>query len=273
MSASVATLARAEAYRMARHRATWVLAAILVGYLVIIIVSFATILAAPGQMEGFDKEAFLAPLRADAVAFASTLFSGTAGILVVVLAAMVVGQEFSRGTVRTLLLAGATRRSFGLSKLVALVAVAAALALLGVAFAYGAAAAFGATLGESLVTVRPAAVAWDLLGLFVSLAGWGVLAASVTLWRGSLAMGVGSAIGLLVVGDVARGLVASLGTAGVWASRVLPNTAFGALVEGGAPAASTWLWLAPALGVWLVALPAFALWKLERMDLIAATRA
>lgn len=272
MSAGVLTLARAEAYRIARQRATWVLAGILVGYLVILVVTFAAILSTPGAVEGFDREMFLGPIRADAVAYMGGIFAGTASILVVVLSAMVVGQEFSRGTVRTLLLAGATRRAFGVSKLVALACVGALLALVGIAFAVGAAAAFGAATGERLLALGAGDIAWRALGLFVALAGWGILAASITLWRGSLAIGVGTAIALLVVGDVARGLVASLGPAGEWAGRVLPNAAFGAF-GAGAPAASAWAWLAPALALWLVALPAFALWRFERVDLIAATRA
>lgn len=271
MTPSIATLVRAEGSKLARQPATLALAVILVTYLGVMALAFSAILRAP-EMEGFDREAFVAPMRARPIAFALSLFSGTATILIVVFASMLVGQEHSKATLRTLLLAGATRRSFVLAKLTTLLLAAALVASIGTTFAYGSVWLFERALGEELSRAGLAEAGWSLLGLFALLSGWATLAATATLWRGSLAIGIGTTVALLVVGDVVAGLLATAGDLGILASRLFPNAAFSALAGARAPPAGAWLWIVPSLAFYLGLLPWLATRRFERADVVALTR-
>lgn len=270
MSATLGSLVRAESMKLARQPATWILSVVLVGYLLVVGVSFYALLTAPA-VEGFDRDAFLAPMRAQPLGFTTSLFSGTASIVLVILASTLVGQEFSRGTLRTMLLSGATRKSFALSKIAIVLAIAAIAALVGMVFSVLALLALGAAVGERLLTLGAADAAWAALGLFVVFGGWGILAITTTLARGSLGVGIGVTMATLIVGDVATGLFASMGDVGVLAGRLLPNAAFGALSLA-PPEAIAWAWIAPNLIFYLLLLPYLALRRFERTDVVAATR-
>lgn len=271
MRAPLATVARVEIGRLVRQPTALVLTGILAVYLVVIGASFYALLSAP-SVEGFDRDAFVTPIRAAPLPFAMSLFASTATIALVVLAATIVGHEFSRGTLRTLLLSGVTRRTFVAAKLVALAGVALVVGILGTTFTFAAIAAFSAALGERLLVIDAATVLWTFVGLTVTFYGWASLAASATLWRGSLGVGIGAAVGLLIVGDLASDLLAGMGQAGTLASRILPNAAFSALTSGTVPSVTTWAWVLPSLAAYLVVLPWLALRRLEKMDVVAATR-
>lgn len=270
MTTTVASLVRAEWTKLRHQPATWILSIVLVGYLLVVGVSIYALLLAPA-MEGFDKESFLAPMRAQPLAFSTSLFAGTASIVLVVLAATLVGQEFSRGTLRTLLLSGASRRGFVLAKITIVLAAAAIAALVGILFGVLALLALGGALGERLLTIGVRDAAWVAFGLFAVFGGWGILAITATLSRGSLGVGIGITMAALIVGDVAASLLASMGPLGELGTRLLPNAALGALGLT-PPDAGDWAWIAPNLLFYLVLLPWLAMRRFERVDVVAATR-
>lgn len=270
--ASWSALLAAEGTKLARQPTARVLALVLASYLVLMLVAFASILGAP-EVQGFDKDAFLAPLREDALAFNAALFASTGTIVAIVLGASSVGHELSRGTLRAMLLAGAPRARFGAAKLASLALASVPVALVGIAFAVGATLAFGAVVGERLLHASPRDVAWLALGLTVTIAGWAVLAGALTLASGSLGVGIGVTIGVLIAGDVVTGLLAGVGDLGVYASRALPNAALGAFLRPSPPRAIDWVWILANLGFWIGALPALAVRRLRGIDALAATRA
>lgn len=267
----VAALLRAEAEKVARQPTTWVLVGILAAFVGLVLVVFTSILGASGA-EGMGREVFLVPLRIDAVGFMLSVFSGNATILLVVFAASLVAQEFSRGTLRTLLLTGARRRDVAVAKLATVLGAALVLALVGALAAVLSAVTFGAVAGEDLLNVDAGSFAWRLVALVASFATWGVLAATLALWTRSLGAGIGSVLALLFVGDLFGGILARAGDAGVYASRILPNAALSTLGRGAPPPLETWAWAAPVLLAYAVALPAFAIRRFERLDALGATK-
>jgi ABC-type transport system involved in multi-copper enzyme maturation permease subunit len=264
-------MASVEATKALRQPATYVLLGILAAYVVLIVIAFASILAAP-QGAGLDPAALLAPLRADAVGFVASLAVSIGTLTLVVFAAQSVAQEFTRGTLRTLLLARAQRIDVALAKVALLAAAALLLALLAVAAGVGGAAVFGMVSGETLLKTTPRDVAILLVRAWALLLGWALIALGTTLGSRSLGVGLGSTLGALVAGDILRSLLAGLGQAGVWASRALPNAALSALGPGGHVGASDWGWIAPNLLVWVVALNVLAVRSLLRLDIISATK-
>lgn len=261
----------AEFAKLLRQPAARVLGIILVGYLGVIVLAFYSILRAPA-VEGFDKEAFLAPLRADALGFTLALFSGTAIIALVVWAALLIGHELSRATLRTVLLAGIPRGTFVASKLAVIGVLSVPLAALGLLFAAGATLVFGAATGEGLLRADAADLGWRFVGLVAVLAGWGLLAFALTLWTASLGAGIGSTMGLLIVGDLMSDLLGAAGSIGLYASRVLPTAAFNALLGSDVPTMDTWVWALPNLLAWLGLLPWLAARRFKRADALALTR-
>jgi ABC-type transport system involved in multi-copper enzyme maturation permease subunit len=260
-----------EAAKALRQPGTLVLGGILVGYLFLIIAALASVLGAPAGA-GFDPSSIKTPLRADAVGFVGGILTGIALILLVVFTAQLMGQEFSRGTLRTLLLARARRTDVALAKLALLALVSASLALVVLAGGVVGAWVFSQVTGEALL--KPDARAWGKLALqaFAAFAAWAALAFGTTLATRSLGVGIGATLGAMIAGDVLRGLIASLGQVGLWVSRLLPNAAIAA-VSGNAPlAASDWAWIVPNLAFYVVGLNALAIWKLQTMDVIAATK-
>lgn len=272
MSASTITLLRVEMTKLIRQPTTWILSGVLVAYLLVIATSFTALLRAP-DVEGFDRESFVAPIRADPLAFTAALFSGTVTILLVILAATIVAQETSRGTLRTLLLAGATRQRFALAKFALMLALATLLATIGTAFSLAAIAAFSAAIGEQLLTPDTRTTLVLLRGLFITFAGWGILATAATLWRGSLGIGIGVTLGLLIGGDVIGGLLANAGDLGTLASRLLPNTAMNSFNSARPITAATWTWASANLAFYLLLIPYLAMRQLERTDAVSSSRA
>lgn len=269
--APLAGIVQAEAAKLARQPSAYVMLGILVGYVALFVFALASVLAAP-PMEGFDPQQLLGPIRADAVGFVSDLVTSIALLVLVVLTAQVVGPEFSRGTLRTLLLARARRLDVAWGKLILLAFVVAGLALVVLVAGVAGAAAFGAVLGEPLLHVTAGGLALRAVRTFAALAAWALLAFGMTLLIRNTGVAIGATLGALLVGDVLRSLLASLGTAGTWAGRALPNAAIAALSSSKGLAATDWAWVLPNLLLYVVGLNAWALWKLQRLDVIAATK-
>lgn len=260
-----------EATKALRQPGTWVLAGIFVAYVALIVLALSSVLAAPpGQ--GVDAAALLTPLRADAVGFVAGVLTSIGLILLVVFTAQLVGQEFSRGTLRTLLLARARRGDVVLAKLALLAFASAALALVVLAGSVLGAWAFSLASGEDLLHADAGPLALLALRSFSAFAAWAAIGFGTTLTTRSLGVGIGATLGGMIAGDVLRGLLAALGTAGLWASRALPNAAITAVSSGAAIPADAWLWIAPNLAAYVVGLNVLAILRLRRLDVIAATK-
>lgn len=266
----VPAMVEVESAKAMRQPATYVLGGILVAYGALIVLVLGTVLVAPQGTAG--AAGLLAPLRHDAVGFVASILTSIATLLLVIFAAQSVGQEFARGTLRLLLLSGARRRDVPLAKLVFLAFAALVLAAFVAMASAAAVLVFAALAKEDLYNGGPQELALLLVRVFAALLAWGAIATGTTLATRSLGMGIGATVGGLVVGDVLRGLLAAMGSAGLWASRALPNAAIGALAPGGEIAASDWAWIAPNLLLWVVGLNAYAAWSLQRLDVIAATK-
>jgi ABC-type transport system involved in multi-copper enzyme maturation permease subunit len=270
--ARLADVAAVEAIKLARQPATYVLLAIVVGYAAVLALSLSSVLRAPSG-SGLDASALLVPLRADALGFVANILEGVAVIALVVLAAQMAGAEFSRGTLRTLLVSRARRSDVAWSKILVLLLASLALGLLVSLGSWLTVLSFQATTGEDLLRGAGAGRLAALAGRAAAgFAAWALLALGATLASRSLGFGLGTTLGTLVAGDVLTSLLAKLGTAGVWASRVVPNVAISA-VSGDAPVdASAWGWIVPSLLFWVVGANVVALLELRRLDVIAATK-
>ncbi len=261
----------AEAAKARRQPATLVLAAILVGYFVLIVFALSSVLVAPASSGG-GAAGLLAPLREDAVGFVSGILSSIGLTLLVIFTAQTVGQEFSRGTLRTLLLARARRLDVALSKLALLGLASIVLALFALAGGVAGAWVFSRVTHEALLSVDGRAFALLALRAAAGFAAWAAIGFGTTLATRSLGVGIGATLGGMIAGDVLRGLLVSLGTAGLWASRALPNAAISLVSGTQGIDASAWAWIVPNLLVYVVGLNVLALARLRSMDVIAATK-
>jgi ABC-type transport system involved in multi-copper enzyme maturation permease subunit len=265
-------VARVEARKAVQQPSTFVLLAILVGYVALLVLTFASLLRSPSS-SAVDAGALLKPLRADAVGFLVDIASGIALILLVVFAAQGIGQEFSRGTLRTLLTTRrVARRDVALGKLLFLALASLPVALLVALAGVAGAGVLSAASGERLLHEDAGAFALLVLRTWAGLGLWALITFGTTLSTRSLGVGLGLSLGGLVAGDVLRGLLAGLGTAGLWASRALPNTAINALSSRAPLAGGDWAWIVPNVLLYVVALNAYATWELQRLDVIAATK-
>lgn len=269
--ASFPALVAADGARTLRQPATRVLAGILVGYVAIIIVALASIVrgAEAGDLQTTGLEEIL---REDAIGFVLQVAGGIATILLVVLASQATGQEFSRGTLRTLLVSRARRGDLLLAKLAVLGIAVLASALVVLVGSVVGAWAFSVALREDLLRVDASDLILALLRQIAALTAWTAIAFGVTLATRSTGVGIGVTLGSLLVGDVVGGLLGTLGDIGVWAGRALPNAAVTAVASSSGVAASDWAWIAPNLALYVVGLNAYAWWRFLGLDVIAATK-
>lgn len=269
--ARLGALIVADGARTLRQPATRILTGILVGYVAVIIVALASVVRG-GETGDLQTTGLAEILREDAIRFVLQVAGGIATILLVVLASQSIGQEFSRGTLRTLLVSRARRSDLLLAKLAVLgiAVIVAALIVLGGSIA--GAWAFSMALGEDLLRADAGDLALTLLRQIVAFAAWTAIAFGVTLATRSPGVGIGLALGSLIVGDVVGGLLGSLGDVGVWASRALPNAAVSAVASNAGVVASDWAWIAPNLALYVVGLNAYAWWRFQGLDVIAATK-
>lgn len=276
--ADVRVLVGLEGRKALRLPTTWILGLVLGTLLVMMAVSFATLFTATPQ-EGFDTGGFLDAIRQDALGFGVELYAGLASLLLVVFAATLVGQEFSRGTLRTLLLNRASRQDVARSKLVFLVMVSLLLALAGLVVAVALAGVLGLAVGEDLLRFgeRSASallgdLAWRAAAMTVGFAVWALVAFALTLWTKSLGAGIGATLALLIAGDGISGLLAAAGDIGLYAARTMPNVALTALSGPDVPGRGTWAWVLPNLLAYGALLPWLAMRRFRRMDVLAATK-
>ncbi len=269
----VRELFRAEFAKLARQPSVWILSGIFGAFAFLLLFSFGSFLATPSSADpGGAAVFFREALRQDALLFISNPLSSILVILFVILAALLMGHEYSRGTLRTLLLTGARRRDVVHAKLATLLTLATGLTVALLMFAFAAAGLLGLIAGESFVRWDPGAVAWRALATLVTLATWGILAFAVTLVTRSLGAGIGVVMATLVLGGTIASILMIFGDVGVWAMRMFPNTAINALTGSRVPDAETLVWAIPNL----VGYVGLAIWgsyrRLETLDVLAATK-
>lgn len=271
MTATLRALLRAEATKAARQPSTYVLAGILIAYAGLLTIGIATLLAAPTN-SSFDPQTLLKPLRADAIAFLTSILGSIATILLVIFTAQTIAQEYARGTLRTLLLHRARRRDIALAKLALLTLASLGLAILVTTLSLLAAATFSAAAHETLLHADAASLAQRTLRIAAALLAWSAIAYGTTLWTRSLGVGIGATLGSLLIGDVLTSLLLAAGDAGRWATRALPNTAIQTLAGNADMTTTSWAWIVPNLIVYVVLLNVLAVRALVKMDVIAATK-
>ncbi|MHB8584448.1 MAG: ABC transporter permease [Thermoplasmatota archaeon] len=262
---------RAEATKAAREPSLYILLAILVGYAAILVFGLASALRAP-KTSSFDPSALLAPLKAGAVAFLTSILSGIGTILLLIFSAQLIGTEFSRGTLRTLLTSRARRSDVVIAKLVILAFATAAASVIVVAGGVIGALILSQVAGQSFVHADPQAVAWIVARVFVQLAVWAAFGFAVTLWVRSTGVGIGIALGTLFIGDTLQGLLRSLGTFGDYISHALPGSAASLVGAFGPLDFGTWLWVLPNLVVYIIGVNVIAFLVLRQLDVLAATK-
>jgi ABC-2 type transport system permease protein len=257
--------------KAARQPSTYVLAGIVLAYAAILTIALSAILGAPpnGQV---DPKGLVAPLRAGGARFVAQILTTITTITLVVFASTMVAQEFTRGTLRTLILHRATRSNIAAAKLITLgiVAIVAAICLMMLSIA--SAFIIGAFAHEGFLQPGPWAYL-DMTWRFAADLGyWAAIAFATTLWTRSLGAGIGATLGSLIIGDVLVGVLSSLGTWGVWAGRILPNAGIRAIAIGTHNDLATWAWVIPSLLVYVGMTNWLAMRALRRMDVIAATK-
>lgn len=269
--AGALAVARVELAKAARQPSSYVMLAIVLGYAIVLTLGIASALKAPAG-QGFDASSLLTPLRADAVGFLTEILTSIALIVLVVFVTQMVGQEFSRGTLRTLLVSRARRMDVYLGKTLAMAAVAVLAGVVVVAAGLASAAVLSTVSGEALVKGDAADLSLLAARTVADLGLWGLIALGTAFLVRSPGVAVGATLGGLLVGDIMRGFLASIGRVGVWTSQALPNTAIAHFTSSTRIAADEWLWIIPNLLVWVVGLNAWAARRLHRADIIGATK-
>ena len=273
-----ASVVGAQWMALRRRPMTWILGVVLLAYMVLVFGSFAVLLSAPPG-EAFDAELLLGPIRAGGPAYLAQLYGSIASILIIVLASSLAGHEFSRGTLRTLLLSRVPRGTLIGAMLAVLGAVGVIAAAIGVLVTLIAGQGVGAAAGEDLLRLQgPRHLLLMSLSLFfrlgLMLGTWAILAFSMTLLTRSLLAGIGGTLAFQLIGGVAAGLLASLGDVGVYAGRFIVTTAIDRVtVPPVLDLSSTDIaWVTANLLAYLALPTWWAIHRFRRMDVLAATR-
>lgn len=285
--ASLGTLVRVEFAKLIRRPMTWILAVILLGFVVLVYASLGLALLSGFEgnvaVEGAEGESLRdIILLPEGFGLGMGLAQGVGGILLAILSAGTFGSEFSWGTIRTLLLMRADRTRIVVAKLLVLMVAVLAVAIIGVAVGFVGSLAVGLALGESARTSEwlNAAFFGDVAKMsavvIVGLAFWVIVAASITVVTHSLAAGIGLTIASIFVGDFAGSLIQQVGRVGVWVSRLFPNTALNTLNQLTTPSApsldaSDWAWITANLVGYTVLALAVAIIRFRHMNVLAVS--
>lgn len=288
--ASVGTLFGVELAKLIRRPMTWITAAILLGFSVLIYAVLILTLVAPGlqdsvQVESNDPMAGLqeSVLLPDGFAMGISLVQSVGVVLVIILAAGMLGSEFSWGTLRTMVLMRADRTRILVAKLLTLLLIAIVITLVGIGIGLVGPIVAGLVLGEGLRTaewanaefLRGAAIA--SLATLVAVTLWALIGTTLTVFTRSLAGGIGISLAAYFVGDIGFQIIASIGRVGVWITRLFPNTAINALNQLGLMSnpptygASDWAWIIANLLIYTVALTVIGIVRIRRVNLLASS--
>jgi ABC-2 type transport system permease protein len=234
---------RAEAAKLVRRPAAWVLlgAAIVLSQVFGFVIPYVSYSTGSGNdmTDGLSAAQLLASTLPDQVVTNTTAaFPVFTGALALVLGALVVGSEFTGGTVKTLLTQGPRRAVvFGGQLLTVVLATGAGVLAL---FATCAASAWGIALAEDQVADWPSlvdlttglAAGWAVLSMWAALGG--VLAA--VLRSVALPIGLG-VVWILGIENLVSAVAGSTLTALQPLRDVLPGSASGSLVSAVLPTA------------------------------------
>lgn len=204
-----------------------IMAALLSGLMTIGYIATRVSERAPGVSLDDDVRSFLFP---GVFQDGFSIIGGVGSILLVVIAAAIIGSEYSWGTIRVLVGSGVPRARLIASKLVTVALVTIGLTLVGfIAFtvtSVGIAIFGGHTLDMSWLN---GGTAIDVLLMFVRtvfiLLVSAVLAFTVTVFSRSLAAGIAVGIGFMVFEGIAVGLLGLMGNVGETLANLLlsPN--------------------------------------------------
>lgn len=276
------TLIRVELAKLIRRPMTWVLALILVTLVVLVYGSLIATIAGP-TVENIDQDELRDTIvLPDGLNFGATLLQQIGTILVIILAAGSIGSEFTWGTFRSMLYMGASRARLLLAKLISLEILALATVALGIVLTILASLVSGLAVGDSgtgsdwLTASFAGNVLLAAVVTFVSLAVWTLIAATITLISHSLATGLGVSLAVSLLGGQVALVIGQLGTIGNWISRIIPNTAIGAIgaLIGGDPPSyvfTDWLWITANLVGWVALFLVIAIATFRRMDVLATS--
>lgn len=245
MSATFGDVVQTEQTKLLRRPMTWILGVIFIGLLGLIYFSLTIAVMSPefqGEESSGMDEASIEELKQDLVmpdgfSFALAMTSSFASLLLIILAAGSYGSEFSWGTVRTNLIAGADRVRCAIGKFVALLVFALLATLLGAVVGFIAPVAIRLLTGDGPPTNEWLNAGFFLGALwmsgiiFLALAMWVLIASTITLMTRSLAAGAGITLGLNLGGGIFLSLISEVGTVGRWFSRLFPNQAIGAMQQ------------------------------------------
>ena len=268
-----------EFMKIVRRPMAWVLAVVVFGGFVLLNALFAVMIVGP-ETPGTDQES----LRASVVlpdGFVDSL--GLLGLLgsvaLIILAAGVVGSEFSWGTMRTMLQVQTDRSKVLLAKILSLQIIAAALVVVSVPLSILSSWLMGIAIGEEvpssvwLTTAFFGDIPLQAFRVFLAVGMWALIATTLTVITHSLTAGIAATLMLNFLGGTVSNLISSLGDAGTWVARVFPNEAINAVIGLNTASQemytrSDYPWIAASLIVWSVVLTGVALVRFRRMNIL-----
>jgi ABC-2 type transport system permease protein len=280
---SLSTLIRLEFIKAVRRPMTWILAIIFFGFLgfmytVLTLATFVTEVqdAEGAEMAGLEEQLLLP----DGLAFGSSLVVGVGAVIMIIFAAGIYGSEFGWTTIRMMLMMRAGRAQLVVAKLLMIAVMSLLVTLIGMAIVFagslGAEIVIGdtGTLGDSL----SASLLGDTLLISgrsaVAIFGWALIGGMLALAFHSFAIGTGLALAGYFIGDLIVTLIAQVGTAGEWVSRLAPSYGLNGMIQlnqVNAPDLSSAeiAGMIVSLILWALAFLALGMYRFKNMDVIA----
>lgn len=286
--ASLGTVFSVEVAKLVRRPMTWILAAILLGFVVLIYGAVALALLAPSTNGGVVVQTGGGQTLRDSIRLPEGLtmglsvVQGVGGVLLAIVAAGSFGSEFGWGTLRTMLVMRAERTRLAAAKLLTLTLGAVLLAVLSLLVGLSGAVLLNAVAGDAgptsawLTAGFAGQAAFMTLRAFVAIELWMLASAALTVATRSVAAGVGITLALFFVGDLALQAVAAAGRVGVWISRLFLNTGLAQLgrlntFQTVHLSGTDYAWMTANLAAYAVACVAVTVVLLRRMNVLGSS--
>jgi ABC-2 type transport system permease protein len=235
-------LLRSELFRLSRRLMPRILLLILVASVLALYLLLWTAVRSGGRgARAQDLEDLKSNLQISAVRdFGLSLVSQVGTILVVILAASVVGTEFGWGTIRTVLPRAKGRLSFLTAKLATLALFVIVVVVLGFLVAFGASALVTAAegmdggLGDQFLPHTLASLGRTVYVMLPYLA----LAFTMALWTRSSAAGIGVGLALLILEGPITAAIGGAGGVFEWIPKLLLGANVQAVMRANVPESS-----------------------------------
>jgi ABC-2 type transport system permease protein len=282
---SLSTLISLEFTKAIRRPMTWILLVIFVGFLgfMYTVLTLATYITEVQDVEGMEmagiEDQLLLP---DGLAFGSALVVGVGAVIMIIFGAGIYGSEFGWATIRMMLLMRAGRTQLVVAKLILLAVMSLIITVIGMGIVLAGSIGAELVIGESravgdhltselfgdllLITLRSA----------VAIAVWALIGGMLALMFTSMAIGTGIALAGYFVGDLVVTLIAQIGTAGEWASRIMPTYGVNGMVQlnqatGPVLSNAEVVGMVVSLIVWSMVFVALGLYRFLKVDVVAAS--